>query len=323
MVMTVASGQWPAEDENILPGHQPLTTSHWPLMLDYPFASHFLDLSGIRYHYLDEGAGEPIVMLHGNPTWSYYYRRLALSLRDRYRIIVPDHVGCGLSDKPDDSQYPYTLSCRIKDLQALLHHLRIDRDLTLVLHDWGGIIGMGYAILRSERVKRLIVLNTAAFHMPKGKKLPWSLRFFRSPLLGPILARGLNSFARAAAKYCCTRRPMAPEIRQAYLAPYNSWKNRIAILRFVQDIPIKPGDSCHDLVSEIEMGLPRLREVPMLICWGEKDFVFDKDFLTEWTRRFPQAEVHRFADAGHYVLEDTADEIIALVRSFLDRHPLE
>ena len=288
---------------------------------EYPFPSHFLDLNGIQYHYLDEGAGEPIVMLHGNPTWSFYYRRLVLALRDQYRVIVPDHVGCGLSDKPDDSRYRYTLASRVRDLEALLDHLGINERLTLVLHDWGGIIGMAYASRRPERIKRLIVLNTAAFHLPPGKKLPWSLRLFRFPLLGTLLARGFNAFCRGAATHCCTRRPMPPDIRQAYLAPYDSWKNRIAVIRFVQDIPLKPDDECYDLVTEIQNGLPHFLAVPMLICWGEKDFVFDRDLLAEWQRRFPQAEVHRFADAGHYVLEDASEEIIGLVREFLKNHP--
>src|SRR5216683_2200222 len=256
---------------------------------EYPFKNHFLDLNGIQYHYLDEGAGEPIVMLHGNPTWSYYYRRLVAALSDSYRIIVPDHIGCGLSDKPDDSRYHYTLASRVQDLEALLNHLGIRGNLTLVLHDWGGIIGMAYASRYPERIKRLIILNTAAFHLPPGKRLPWSLRIFRLPLLGAVLASGFNAFCRGAATHCCTRRPMAAEVRDAYLAPYNSWKNRIAILRFVQDIPLKPGEACFQIVSEIQDGLSRFLSVPMLICWGEKDFVFDKDFLTEWQQHFPQA----------------------------------
>src|SRR5260370_39531682 len=110
---------------------------NWPLVA---FASHFLDLGGIRYHYLDEGAGEPIVMLHGNPTWSYYYRRLIVAFRDGYRVIVPDHIGCGLSDKPDDLHYPYTFARRVEDLEALSDRLKLHQDLTLVLQDWGGII---------------------------------------------------------------------------------------------------------------------------------------------------------------------------------------
>jgi pimeloyl-ACP methyl ester carboxylesterase len=288
---------------------------------EYPFPSHFLDLNGIRYHYLDEGAGEPVVMLHGNPTWSFYYRRLVLALRDQYRVIVPDHVGCGLSDKPDDSRYRYTLASRVHDLEALLDHLGINKKLTLVLHDWGGIIGMAYASRRPERIKQLIILNTAGFHLPPGKKLPWSLRIFRFPILGTLLVRGFNAFCRGAATHCCTRRPMPHDIRQAYLAPYDSWKNRIAVIRFVQDIPLKPGDTCYDLVTEIQNGLSHFRDVPMLICWGEKDFVFDRDFQAEWQRRFPGAEVHRFPGAGHYVLEDASDEIIGLVRQFLAGHP--
>jgi haloalkane dehalogenase len=288
----------------------------------YPFQNHFLNRDGQRYHYLDEGAGEPILMLHGNPTWSFYYRQLVLALRDSYRCIVPDHIGCGLSDKPGDFHYHYTLSQRVADLEVLLERLGITKDLTLVLHDWGGMIGMALACRRPERIRRLVILNTAAFHMPKGKRLPWSIWLCRNTPLGPLLVRGLNAFCRGAAWKCC-RRPMTPEIRQAYLQPYNSWHNRIAVLRFVQDVPLRPGESCYDLVSEVENGLHRFCQVPLLICWGDKDFVFDGDFLNEWIRRFPEAQVHRFPDAGHYVLEDAAEEIIPLVQDFLRAHPLK
>src|SRR5712691_11792206 len=110
----------------------------------YPFASHFVDQGGLKQHYLDEGRGEPVVMLHGNPAWSFYYRNLVRALHDSYRAIVPDHIGCGLSDKPDDSRYDYSLRQRAKDLEALLDHLGVRQDITLVLHDWGGMIGMAY-----------------------------------------------------------------------------------------------------------------------------------------------------------------------------------
>jgi haloalkane dehalogenase len=287
----------------------------------YPFESHFLDLHGLRYHYLDEGAGEPIVMLHGNPTWSFFYRRLVLALRDSHRCIVPDHIGCGLSEKPDDSRYRYTLSQRVGDLECLLEQVGATKNLTLVLHDWGGMIGMTYASRQPEAIRRLVILNTAAFHKPNGKRLPWSIWLCRNTALGPFLVRGLNAFCRGAASKCCFR-PMTSEIRQAYLQPYNSWHNRIALLRFVQDVPLRPSDSCYDLVSEVQNGLQRFRGVPMLICWGENDFVFDADYLAEWVRRFPEAEVHRLPDAGHYVLEDAAEEIIPQVQDFLRKHPL-
>jgi len=287
----------------------------------YPFASHFFDARGVQMHYLDEGAGEPVVMLHGNPTWSFYYRALVKGLRDSYRVIVPDHIGCGLSEKPDDTPYSYTLARRVDDLDALLEQLDIRENVTLVLHDWGGMIGMGWASRHPERVRRLIVLNTAAFHLMPGKRLPWSLWVVRNKPLGPLLVRGLNAFSRGAVRSCAIR-PLAPAVRDAYLAPYDSWRNRIAVLRFVQDIPLRQGDPSFDIVTRIQEGLPRFRAVPMLICWGERDFVFDGDFLSEWRRRFPDAEVHTFPEAGHFVLEDAGRDILSLVRDFLARQPV-
>ncbi len=292
-----------------------------PAIALYPFASHYLNLAGLRYHYLDEGHGEPVVMLHGNPTWSFYYRNLVLGLRDTHRTIVPDHIGCGLSDKPDDSRYEYSLRQRVADLEALLNHLELRDNLTLVLHDWGGMIGMAFAHRYPERIKRLVLLNTAAFPLPTGKRLPPSIGWCRNRLVGPLLVRGLNAFSRGAVRYC-VRKPMPQEVRQGYLAPYDSWRNRIAVLHFVQDIPLSPGDRGFDLVKEVAEGLYRFAELPALICWGEQDFVFDHHFLEEWCRRFPAAEVHRFPDAGHYVLEDAGDEILFLIRDFLRHHPL-
>jgi haloalkane dehalogenase len=287
----------------------------------YPFTGHYLDRGGLRCHYLDEGRGEPLVMLHGNPTWSFYYRNLVLGLRDAYRTVVPDHIGCGLSDKPDDFRYEYSLKQRVLDLEALLDHLGLRGGLTLVLHDWGGMIGMAYAHRHPERVRRLVILNTAAFPMPAGKRLPWPLWLCRNTPAGPFLVRGLNAFSRGAARFCVTR-PLPPLVREGYLAPYDSWRNRIAVLRFVQDIPLGPGDRGFELVREVGDGLHRFAAVPALICWGERDFVFDRDFLSEWQARLPHAEVHRFPDAGHYVLEDAGDEVLSLVRDFLNRHPL-
>jgi haloalkane dehalogenase len=276
---------------------------------------------GVRQHCHDEGHGEPVVMLHGNPTWSFYFRKLIAGLRDRYRVIAPDHIGCGLSDRPDDRHYEYRLRRRVDDLEALLDHLGLNERLTLVLHDWGGMIGMAYASRYPERIARLVILNTAAFLRPAKKKLPWQLRLIRNTPLGPLLVRGLNAFVRGALRYGVVR-PLSPEVRAGYLKPYRSWKDRLAVLRFVQDIPLKPGDPSYDLVREVQDGLHRFAQVPMLICWGAQDFVFDDGFLAEWQRRFPAAEVHRFADAGHLVLEDAGERIVPLVREFLGRHPL-
>jgi cis-3-alkyl-4-acyloxetan-2-one decarboxylase len=287
----------------------------------YPFKSNYLDIDGLKYHYLDEGNGEPVVMVHGNPTWSYYYRNLVLSLRDSYRTIVPDHIGCGYSDKPDDSRYNYTLDSRVNDLERLLDHLGITENITLVLHDWGGMIGMAYASRHPHRIKRFVIMNTSCTHLPKEKSLPWQLKLFRS-CLGGFLIRGLNMFSEGAVHTCCMKKKMPREVQKGFLSPYNSWKNRIAVLRFVQDIPIKSGDIAYKTVSEVENGLDRFKKLPMLIIWGEKDFVFDNDFRDVWIKHFPEAEVHSYPDAGHYILEDADDEVIPVIKKFLEKHPV-
>lgn len=287
----------------------------------YDFPSHFIDLDGLRLHYLDEGQGDPVIMLHGNPNWSYYYRNLVQALRDRYRCLVPDHIGCGLSDKPSDDRYEYSLARRVADLETWLDRIGVTSNLTLVVHDWGGMIGMTYATRFPERIKRLVILNTGAFHLPKSKPVPWQLKLARSAF-GAVLVRGFNAFSRGAVKSCVTRRPMPTDVGNAYCAPYDSWTNRIAVHRFVQDIPLKPSDRGYDLISDVAKNLDRLKDVPMFIGWGDRDFVFDQHFLREWQARFPKAELHEYPDCGHYILEDAAEELVPLIRRFLDAHPL-
>jgi len=282
-----------------------------------PFKRNFINRNGQQYHYVNEGEGSPVVMIHGNPSWSFYYRNLVKSLSKNHQCIVPDHIGCGLSDKPDDKDYDYTLSQRIDDLEALLEHLDVKENITLVVHDWGGMIGMGYASRFPERIKRLVILNTGAFHLPKAKKLPPALWLGRNTWLGTVLVRGFNAFSGIASIIGVKRKPMAKEIRKAYVAPFNSWKNRISTLRFIQDIPLKAGDRNYQLVSDIADNLEKFKPLPMLISWGLKDFVFDKHFLNEWQQRFPEAKVHAYDDCGHYILEDASEEVVPLITDFL------
>jgi haloalkane dehalogenase len=288
----------------------------------FPFESHFVEIDGLKHHYLDEGRGAPVVMVHGNPTWSFYYRDLVAGLRDRSRTIVPDHIGCGYSDKPDDSRYEYTLRQRIDDLEALLDKLGVTENITLVVHDWGGAIGMAYAVRHPERIARLVILNTAAFHIPPSKPFPWPLWLVRDTRFGAFIVLRFNAFARIATLVACRRKKLSRELRDAYCAPYDSVANRIATLRFVQDIPLRPGDRCYDIATDVQGKLDRFKKTPTLICWGEKDFVFDHHFLREWERHLPQAEVHRFAKCGHYILEDASEEIVPLVQRFLEAHPI-
>ncbi len=288
----------------------------------FPFEGKFFFRNGLRQHYLDEGHGDPIVMLHGNPSWSFYYRNLTLALREQYRVIVPDHIGMGLSDKPGDSAYDYRLKSRVDDLDALIDSLKLNRPITLVMHDWGGMIGMAYAQRTPACIARLVLFNTAAFHLPAPMRLPRALALIRNTSLGSLLVRGGNVFAKGAAQVGCKRRPLSQVLRRAYCAPYDSWANRIATLRFVQDIPMVPTDPSYDLVSKVQAGLSQFQSTPAMFCWGDRDFVFTPAVLDVWRTYWPQAQVHQFADCGHYVLEDAASEITTLVQDFLKAHPV-
>jgi len=289
----------------------------------YPFQSHFFDRPAGRLHYLDEGRGDPVVMLHGNPTWSFYYRNLVLALRDSYRCIVPDHIGCGLSDKPPESGYDYSLRSRIDDLEALLNHLGITSDITLVVQDWGGMIGMAFAVRHRQRIKRIIASNTGAFPLPRSKRFPFSLWLGRNTRLGAWLILKRNAFCRLAARWCVKRSQLSPEVRKMYLTPYDTPEHRIAVLKFVQTIPLCESDPGYDIVSNTAAALANFRNVPTLLLWGMKDFVFDRHFLTEWQRYFPHAETHTWPDCGHYLFEDAPDEVIASIRDFIMNHPVQ
>jgi haloalkane dehalogenase len=279
--------------------------------------SRTLDLGGLAYRYVDDGGGHPVVMLHGNPSWSYMYRDLVAALRHRYRTIAPDHIGMGRSEVPPRSAYPYDLARRVEDLTQFLSALDLDEPITLVVHDWGGMIGLAWAVEHPDDVARLVLLNTAAFPLPPSKRLPVALRLARTPLVGELLVRGANAFALGAT-VLGTRRPMSRAVRRGYLAPYSSWGRRLAINEFLQDIPADPDHPSYPIVAATGERLGRLADTPTLICWGTRDPVFDTDYLTEWERRLPGAEVHRL-DAGHFVLEDAGDVVIPLVASFLAR----
>lgn len=277
----------------------------------YPFDSHHLELDGLRMHYLDEGEGPVIVMLHGNPTWSFYYRNLVRELRTRFRVIVPDHMGCGFSDKP--ANYDYRLSTHAANFARLMQHLGIER-FQLAVHDWGGPIGLSYAAFHPGAVERMLIFNTTCA-LTTG--YPMRILFCRIPFLGPFLIQRCGYFGAAAAYWgSCNPSKMTPEVRAGYLKPYDSPANRIANLRFVQDIPLTRFHPTHRFAMDVDARLDSLANIPMQICWGDRDFCFTPMFLEEWQRRFPQAAVRRFANAGHYVVEDAIDDILPIAGDF-------
>jgi len=277
----------------------------------YPFEPKRFDTGRGVMSYLDEGVGdEAVVMVHGNPTWSFYYRNLVLGLRDRMRCIVPDHLGCGLSEKPQD--FHYTLGEHIKNLRALLDSLKLKR-IHLIVHDWGGPIGLGTALQKPDELGRVVILNTAAF---ADTIVPARIRFCRVPVLGELLVRGFNGFAGPASWMSVTK-PLAPDVKQGFLFPYNSWANRIATHRFVVDIPSGRGGSSDVVLASIEAKLGVLRERPVRILWGGQDFCFNRHYFERWKVALPAAQADYFESAGHYVLEDAAEECLKEIRLFL------
>jgi haloalkane dehalogenase len=291
-------------------------------LTNYPFDSHFFDLDGFRYHYLDEQRPrnaedrEVLLMVHGNPTWSFYWRNLVTEFRDRYRVIAVDHIGCGLSDKPNESQYPFTLERRIDDLCRLIEGLDL-RNVTLIAHDWGGAIGMGAAVRLAERFDRFVLMNTAAF---QGLRCPLRIRACRIPGLGRLLVQGFNVFAKWATWMAiANRRGLPKEIRDGLVAPYDSWQHRTALYRFVLDIPLSPRHPTYKTLGEIEEALPKFRNNPVCLIWGMLDWCFTPDYLKRFLQFYPEADVHRLNDAHHYLVEDAPEEVINAINEFLKR----
>ncbi|GIX05228.1 MAG: hypothetical protein KatS3mg114_1097 [Planctomycetaceae bacterium] len=239
---------------------------------EWGYAPRWFYREGLRWHYVDAGEGAPVVMIHGNPSWCYLWRRLIRVLSVTHRCLAWDHMGCGLSDRPTDRQYRFTLKQRIDDLSAWFQHLALDEAVTLVGHDWGGMIACGLAQRFPERVARLIMFNTAAFPLPAGRPFPWTLALARTPGLGPLLVRGANAFCRGAWRYGVTSRCLTQRIRRMYLLPYATWHDRLAVLRFVQDIPLQPQHPSYECVVQIQQGLEQLRQKPWLLVWGTPRF---------------------------------------------------
>jgi cis-3-alkyl-4-acyloxetan-2-one decarboxylase len=281
---------------------------------EYPFApKSFRTPRGARMSYLDEGPrrDEAVLMLHGNPTWSFYYRNLVRAVSPTMRCVVPDHVGMGLSEKPQ--AYDYTLATRIADVEALVSSLGLKR-VHLVVHDWGGAIGFGFAAKHPDMVGRLVILNTAAF---LSNDIPIRISLCKWPGVGPLIVRGFNGFAGPAVTMAMRRRKLTDDEKRGYLFPYDSWKHRVAVSAFVQDIPLEAGHRSWPALSEVATALPQFADRPALLLWGGKDFCFNDRFLARWQKYLPKAEVRRIADAGHYVLEDAEDEVVPAAAAFL------
>jgi len=290
----------------------------------YPFRSRFVTVGrgtatggtrGHRMHYVDEGSGPVVVCLHGNPTWGFLFRNLIAALRDDFRVIVPDHVGCGLSQQPGD--VCFRAGDRLGHLEDLLAELGIGR-FSLVMHDWGGPLGTGLAVRRPADVERLVYFNTTLAEMAL---LPGMIRRAAAPVIGRLLTQDTMQFLKLLTSFGVVQ-AMPEEVRRAYLRPYRTRAGRRAIWGFVQDIPFSPSHPTAPLMDDMVARLPALADTPVKIIWGMKDPCFHPGILRHVAARFPQADVVRIPDASHLVLEDAPGQSIAAVREFLGPAPV-
>jgi haloalkane dehalogenase len=283
----------------------------------YPFEPNYACINANQMHYVDQGNGRPVLMVHGNPTWSFYFRHLITGLSGRYRTIAPDHIGCGFSDKPSAKTYDYTLDQRVADLDALVKSLDIKEKISLIVHDWGGMIGLAWALDNLDRVDKIVITNTSGFFLPASKPFPaalWAIKYL-APFAVPAVL-GANIFARGAL-YLGAENRLSHSVQKGLVAPYNSWANRIATLKFVQDIPITEKDKSYARVQNVDQGLSALDPNQVMFLWGTRDFVFDVHFLNEFKNRFPRSRAHVFEDAGHYLFEDKPGPTLELIQNFL------
>lgn len=279
-----------------------------------------MSIGSWRYHYLDNRPDQaasddtPVILcVHGNPTWSFYWRSIFETFGDRYRVVAVDHIGCGLSDKPLQSEFAYSLAAHRDNLVRLIDHLKL-RNVILLAHDWGGAIGLAASVAQVASMAGLMLLNTAAFPPPY---VPWRIAACRIPLLGTLSLRGLNLFARAAVPMAMSKTKLDKTVAQGLLYPYGNWKDRVGIDSFVRDIPLTTWHRTDRVLRQLEQDLSKLAHLPKLLVWGMRDWCFRPECLERFLLHWPDATAVRLADAGHYVIEDDPRATLDAIEGFL------
>jgi haloalkane dehalogenase len=289
-------------------------TEDWTFGGTWPFEPRWFDADAGRLHFVDEGPrdGTPVVMLHGNPAWSYLYRRFIPALTAAgHRAIAMDLLGFGRSDKPDDES-AYTVTRHTGRVGPLLDQLDL-RDVCLVVHDWGGPIGLPWAVANPDRVARLMILNTFAPRLPGPMGRGLSLRLLRLRGTGELIAKVRGGLTEDFLLGSGTRRRerLDADAKRAYRAPYPDAASRTGVLAFPRQVPLSPDTPVAELVSDTDAGLRRLfRKRPVRICWGMRDVLFGPEVLDMWRETLPGAGVVRLDDAGHFVQEDAHERVI-------------
>jgi haloalkane dehalogenase len=272
----------------------------------YPFESHCADIDGARVHYVDEGSGPPLLLLHGNPTWSFLYRDIINDLRDRFRCIAPDHPGFGLSSAPPG--YGYTPAEHARVLEQLVTQLDL-HEVTMMVQDWGGPIGFAVATRQADRFAAFVIGNTWAW--PKSDL---GTQLFSRVLGGPIggnLILRRNFFVEKILPGNVKRKRLSEAVMEAYRGPFPTPESRRPLHVFPREIL-----ASRPFLAEIARGLPALADRPALLVWPTKDIAFRDPERRHWEEIFPDHRTVVLDGAGHYIQEDAAEEIVAAIRSW-------
>lgn len=277
-----------------------------------PFQSRFVSVAGYRMHYIDEGSGPVVLLLHGNPTWSFLYRNVIRELRDSFRLIAPDFLGLGLSDRTPGVRFK--AADRINQLEEFVSALGLTK-FSIVMHDWGGPLGTGFMLRRLESIERIVYLNTT---LTETESLPPIIKLAAMPVVGKALTRHTATFVRLTTSMGAYTR-LTPDVKDGYMAPYTTRQRRDAIWDFVDDIPFDSNHPTYSQMVEIAAGLPKVAQKPVKIIWGLRDPCFHREMLSKVAAHFPNAEILEIGDASHLVLDDAPQIAIPAIKEFLSR----
>lgn len=280
----------------------------------YPFTHRFADVGPGRMHYVDEGSGAPILFVHGTPTWSFEYRHLVKALSPRYRCVAPDHLGFGLSDRPAADRFGYTPEAHAETLATLVEALDL-RDLTLVVHDFGGPIALPLALRPEGRVKRLVVLNSWMWSFEDDARMVKQARIVGGGL-GRFLYGWLNFSLRVLLPSVWgDRRTLTKHIHRQYLEPFRDRAAREDVLWALARSLL--GSSAH--YRSLWERRAALEALPSLVLWGMKDTAFPPTLLERWRTALPRAQFKELPAAGHWPHEEAPDEVARAIGDFLSR----
>lgn len=280
----------------------------WLDTTEYPFKHHYFEVNHSKMHYIDEGQGETLLFVHGTPSWSFDYRHIIKALSTQYRCIAIDHIGFGLSDKP--KTYDYSTQNHSKTLEQFVDFLGLT-DFTLVVHDFGGVIGLNMAINHPEKIKKLIILNSWLWSTKNDKDFIKLSKILRSPLL-PFFYRYFNFSAHFILPKSFGDKKIDKHALQQYILPFSRFSERNGTIAFVKSLL-----NDQDWFEELWTKKTFISQKPTLFIWGMKDPMIKPHYLEKFSSGFPNSQVQKLESCGHFPQEEASTKVIEFISNFL------